>query len=242
MQWHLILEEFGPELVYVHGQDNVVADALSHLNLDYSLTPQIPSQLAEAFGQEELSTDIFPINYSLLDKYQRKDKALLSKLENPSYTLHPFHGGDKHPVKLICRNEKIVVPAGLQKQVVCWYHDVLCHPGMNCTEETIRQHFTFNKLKEKVQQHCEQCVTCQMTKRDIKKYGHLPEKKAEADPWEILCVDLIGPYIFKCKDKPALKLWCLTMIDPATGWFEMIELETKDSIYVAEKVQQVWLT
>ena len=32
------------------------------------------------------------------------------------------------------------------------------------------------------------------------------------------------------------------MIDPATGWFEMVELETKDSIYVAEKVQQVWLT
>ena len=75
-----------------------------------------------------------------------------------------------------------------------------------------------------------------------KKYGFLPEKKAEADPWEVLCVDLIGPYTFKRKDKKSLKLWCLTMIDPATGWFEMVELETKDSIYVAEKVQQVWLT
>ena len=31
--WHLILKEYGPELVYVKGKNNVVADALSQLNL-----------------------------------------------------------------------------------------------------------------------------------------------------------------------------------------------------------------
>jgi hypothetical protein len=33
--------------------------------------------------------------------------------------------------------------------------------------------------------------------RTSKKYGHLPIKEAEADPWEKLCVDLIGPYTIK---------------------------------------------
>jgi hypothetical protein len=32
-----------------------------------------------------------------------------------------------------------------------------------------------------------------------KKYGHLPSKETEAEPWERLCVDLIGPYTIKHK-------------------------------------------
>ena len=31
MHWCLILEEFGPELKYIKGENNVVADALSRL-------------------------------------------------------------------------------------------------------------------------------------------------------------------------------------------------------------------
>ena len=32
MRWRLVLEEFGPELHYIKGENNVVADALSHLD------------------------------------------------------------------------------------------------------------------------------------------------------------------------------------------------------------------
>ena len=31
MRWRLILEEFGPELKYIKGENNVVADSLSPL-------------------------------------------------------------------------------------------------------------------------------------------------------------------------------------------------------------------
>jgi len=37
-------------------------------------------------------------------------------------------------------------------------------------------------------------------------------------------VDLKGPYTIKARDKTILDFMCLTMIDPATGWFEIIEL------------------
>jgi len=34
-----------------------------------------------------------------------------------------------------------------------------------------------------------------LTKRNNKRnYGLLPEKKGESEPWEILCMNLIGPY------------------------------------------------
>ena len=75
-----------------------------------------------------------------------------------------------------------------------WYHYMLCHPGENRTEETIRQHFTWKNLKGTVKKFCSQCHVCQLCKKDTIKYGLILEKEAEADPWKILCVDLIGPY------------------------------------------------
>ena len=222
-----------------------MADALSRLDIDESLTPTNEVQMAEFYAEEKLSPDIFPLNYSVLKKFQDKDVPLQKKLNKSAHLqLHPFHGGDKQQTtKLIVnKNKKIVVPNGLQKHIVRWYHKVLCHPGRNRTEETIRQHFTFENLRKEVHRQCATCLTCQMTKRDTKKYGLIPEKEAEANPWEILCVDLIGPYTLKRKHKPSLKLWCLTMIDPATGWFEMKEIENKTAANIAEKVQQVWLT
>jgi hypothetical protein len=88
------------------------------------------------------------------------------------------------------------------------------------------------------------CAICQTQKKQSKKYGLLPEKEAEAMPWDRLCVDLIGPYNIKSNVKgvkiPPLK--CVTMIDPATGWFEIKQYDDKKSITVANIVEQEWLT
>jgi hypothetical protein len=45
-------------------------------------------------------------------------------------------------------------------------------------------------------------------------------------PWRALCVDLVGPYTLKGKDGSSIDFMCLTMIDPATSWFEIVELPT----------------
>jgi len=64
----------------------------------------------------------------------------------------------------------------------------------------------------------------------------------EYTPWEKLCVDLIGPYKIYRKGKKSLILWCITMIDPATGWFEMREIPSKIADVTANLVDQAWLT
>jgi hypothetical protein len=43
-------------------------------------------------------------------------------------------------------------------------------------------------------------------------------------PWHTLCVNLIGPYTINGKDGTVLDFMCLTMIDLATSWFEIVEL------------------
>ena len=37
-------------------------------------------------------------------------------------------------------------------------------------------------------------------------------------------MDLIRPYTFKGKDKTQVDFMCIIMIDPATGWFKIVEL------------------
>jgi hypothetical protein len=70
------------------------------------------------------------------------------------------------------------------------------------------------------------CRSCQVNKRNSQKYGHLPPKLVITTPWKVFCVDLIGPYTLKGKDGSSIDFMCLTMIDPATSWFEIVELPT----------------
>ena len=60
MRWRLILEEFDPELLYVPGENNAAADALSRLDLLPS-SPPTSVHLAEIFGytDDDLPADAF---------------------------------------------------------------------------------------------------------------------------------------------------------------------------------------
>lgn len=68
------------------------------------------------------------------------------------------------------------------------------------------------------------CPKCQKNKHKKKKYGKLPEKFCITEPWHTLCVDLIGPCTLREKEKTEIDFMCLTMIDAATWWFEVVEL------------------
>jgi hypothetical protein len=52
-----------------------------------------------------------------------------------------------------------------------------------------------------------------MTKKERKKYGLLPPKIVESDPWLMVCVDLVGPFTIRTPAKTH-SLLRLTMINP----------------------------
>ncbi len=59
--------------------------------------------------------------------------------------------------------------------------------------------------------------------------SRLKAKLIISTPWECLCVDLIGLYTIKGKDGLQIDFMALTMIDPASSWFKIVELqETMD--------------
>ena len=60
MKWRLILEEYGPELIYVKGQNNIVADPLSRLDLKKESileSTQSTMNMAEIFGLDSSDHD-----------------------------------------------------------------------------------------------------------------------------------------------------------------------------------------
>ena len=73
-------------------------------------------------------------------------------------------------------------------------------------------------------------------------------KENKGHPWDILYVDLIGLYKIprkgldkNGKKKKDLVLWCVTMIDPVTGWFKMAEIKTKSADVIANVIELTWL-
>ena len=249
MRWRLFIEEYSPDLQYIKGENNVVADALSRL-------PQISTScedteesfyaLVECHNKEQKNAekyDFHPLSYEHLETAQQRDPHLKKDLlnNNCKYKLKEFLGGGKIR-SLICYNDKIVVPKQLQRHVIDWYHITLCHPGINRTEETIAQHLFWPKMREQITSYVQTCSTCQRTKRKVKKYGWLPPKEAEASPWDKMCIDLIGPYTIRRKGKTDLICKCVTMIDPATGWFEIHQYNDKKSITVANIAEQEWFS
>lgn len=260
MRWRLIIEEFNPELIYIKGERNIVADALSRLDIESSSTPEFQPggvsgsnltaveenhAMHEYYGNtdEDLPLNAFPLRFKEIQKAQQSDSELLDKLKyNNKYSIRTYRAGGKRR-DLITREGKICIPPSLQQRVIDWYHVQLCHPGENRTEQTIRQHLHWDGIRQQVAKTIKTCPTCQKTKRSTKKYGHLPPKDPDAVPWETLCVDLVGPYTIPIKGtKETLTLWAVTMIDPATGWFEIAPLTEKSSIHVMNQVEIAWLT
>jgi hypothetical protein len=83
-----------------------------------------------------------------------------------------------------------------------------------------------------------------MTKKERKKYGPLPPKIAESDT-QSLVHGLCGsggtsPFTMK-KTSKTHSLLTLTMIDPATGWFEIVNKTNKSAISIQDLFHNTWL-
>ena len=257
MRWRLILEEYNPELRYIKGEHNIVADALSRLDMmsveEYAET-FTEEHYAECFAAQNVPKT-FPCSYVELKLEQEKDAELqesFERIDSWKYQEFPFSDGS---FTLITREGKIVVPKTMQMKLTECYHNLLMHPGETRTELTIGQHYYWKGMRQTIQKVCRACKMCNFAKPHLSKhkFAKLPEKQADYIPWKTVHIDLIGPYPFGAatvyckKTKKQIpnpkRVWlhALTMIDPATGWFDIVEIDDKRADTIANVFEMNWL-
>jgi hypothetical protein len=109
-------------------------------------------------------------------------------------------------------------------RAVKWYHHDLQRPGHTRLKETMNAFMYWKGMRTTIRSLTKSCRSCQINKRQSRKYGPLPPKTVITNPLESLCVDLIGPFTLKGKDNSQIDFMALTMIDPALICFEIVEL------------------
>jgi hypothetical protein len=247
-RWRLILEEYGPEIVYIKGTHNTVADAISRLNYASPDNPSTDENIQQnwmtvskcwceynethdnsttkhnysmnnVFANRSNEEEIYPLTIKEIAEAQKLDRHFKATALKEKYESTLVEN-----IVVFCKNGKPVIPQSLQHRAVSWYHHYLQHPGNTRLEETLKAAMYWKHMRSTVRSYVKNCRSCQVNKRRSLKYGKLPTKLATITPWEAICVDLIGPYTLRGKDKTEIDFMCLTMIDPASSWFEIVEL------------------
>jgi hypothetical protein len=134
----LIVEEYGPKIVYLPGKCNIIADAL--LRLPKLEHPHDESTfLAEIFALDE-QTDVFPIAFDIISKAQLTDKKIQQCITNND---PDFETRIIQRAPLVYFKGKIAIPTNLCSGILTWYRENLLHPGADRMFHTISQHFTW---------------------------------------------------------------------------------------------------
>ena len=205
-RWRLLLEEFGPQYVHIAGKKNIVADALSRMEVengqpitleDSDAQPQlfagcmaamtrdvakeIPEgwsnqEMSYAFGEEEKEEE-FPMNPQLIARHQQKDNELQHAIQKGK---KEYRTKDLEGSKVVFYKGKIVIPKPLRQRIIDWYHFYLCHPGVTRMEATLRQTMIWPKMRENIHRTVRHCREYQLCKKWKKKYGKVARKGSRA--------------------------------------------------------------
>jgi Integrase zinc binding domain len=176
------------------------------------------------------TTSFLPQQLTTIPDLQRK------VLSNPNvYSTTNCNGID-----IICRKGKILVDPNLCNDILAWYHTNLNHPGQDCTYCTIHSVFYTPHMEATACKYVDNCQICKKNKISSKRYGHLPEPDLLCDPWEVIQIDLFGPWTFQDVSQNTHHIQGLSIIDVATRWVELWPYSSKKSEDIALLVDQHW--
>jgi len=170
LRWLMEIEDYGPTFHYIKGEKNSIADALSRLPID-PVTPEEGLNLVqECFDLSPFWRDFQqPITLKEIGTKQKKDPHVQQlRTQAPDTLGEWFEDIGKKTGPDSVRTERgsdgkarIVMPAVLRKQLTRWYHETLLHPGVNRMYDTLRQHYTWPKMKTDIEAWLRGCDACQ---------------------------------------------------------------------------------
>jgi len=110
LRWRLLIEEFNPQMHYLPGHNNIVADTLSRLDIEDNFDPVLQHEQLFGLEEDELSYELpknaYPLKMKTIYLQQQKDNKLMALATTPPYTLKDFSGGKK-TYPLVCLKIKL---------------------------------------------------------------------------------------------------------------------------------------
>ncbi len=178
----------------------------------------------EVFANCSDEDEIYPLTTEEIAEAQQVDTSLKHFFKRNSVIDQELEIKLIENTTCVCKDGWLVIPKPLQVRAFKWYHHYLQHPGHTHLKEKMNAAMYWKGMRTTIWSLTKSCRSCQINKRQSRKYGHLPPKTVIIKPWECLCVDLIGPYTLTGNDNSQIDFMALTMIDPASSWFEIGEL------------------
>jgi transposase InsO family protein len=197
-----------------------------------------------------------PIAYNILSEAQQKEFTVRQHNTWPTKKYGHF-------MLYVTQTNCIRVPPSLRTKILDWFHSMLMHPGIQQMEETLKMNFDWPGMTSDAFWYVQGCPECQRFKKQRKNYGDVPVGDPIVTPWEVVAVDLIGlwtvptaHHVWRANcggnvnatgsvpspESEPLQLMCLTVIDLATCWVEIVWINEKDARMVAKAFDQVWLS
>jgi hypothetical protein len=180
--------------------------------------------LNKVFSNRSKEEEIFPLTTPEIAEAQKVDVKLKHCFGRNTVLGKGLEVMLVDSMYVLCKDGKMIIPESLQRRIVLLYHHYLQHPGHTQLEETMKATMYWKGMHTSIRSLTKSCRACQVNKKRKLKYGHLPPKTVITVPWRVLCVDHIGPYTLKGKDGTIIDFMALTKINPATSWFEILEL------------------
>jgi hypothetical protein len=131
-------------------------------------------------GEED---EIYPLTTIEIAHAQKRDQHLRIYYKQNAKT--PEKGMSFQLIKnakVLCKDNKLIIPSSLQHRAVSWYHHYLQQPGHLHLKEMTRSVMYWKGMQHTIRSCVKFCKSCQVNKRHSQKFGHVPPKLVITTP------------------------------------------------------------
>lgn len=215
------ISQFTTDIQYTKGSDNIVADALSRIEID------------------EISSNV--LDFKKFAAAQSNDDELKQLLEsNTSSLIIDKHYFPLEDIHLYCdmsqKNPRPFVPLSMRLEVFKTLH-FFSHPGISASIDLIAKRFVWPGMRKDIKSMVRSCVKCQRAK--VNKHTRSPIGTF-ADPdarFAHIHIDFIGPLPPSDGNQ-----FCMTVIDRFTRWPEVIPTPDMTAETAARALVHGWIS